>query len=86
MALGFVPAGAQEVPQTGDGAEQIYVGGQVTDARTGQPVQGVRVASGDYSVLTDEEGRYRLRVPSRMVQLTLSSEGYSSRTVALQGD
>lgn len=86
MALGFVPVGAQEAPQTGDGAEQIYVGGRVTDARTGQPVQGVRVASGDYSVLTDEEGRYKLRVPSRMVQLTLSSEGYCSRTVALQGD
>ena len=87
MALGTVPARAagDGVPSEKDGQE-IYVNGRVTDARSGKPVQGVRVAAGSWSALTDEEGRYRVRVPSYMVQLTLSSEGYLQRTVPLQGD
>ena len=77
MALGTVPARAagDGVPSEKDGQE-IYVNGRVTDARSGKPVQGVRVAAGSWSALTDEEGRYRVRVPSYMVQLTLSSESY----------
>lgn len=87
MALGTVPARAagDGVPSEKDGQE-IYVNGRVTDARSGKPVQGVRVAAGSWSALTDEEGRYRVRVPSYMVQLTLSSEGYLQRTVPLQGN
>lgn len=87
MALGTVPARAagDGVPSEKDGQE-IYVNGRVTDARSGKPVQGVRVAAGSWSALTDEEGRYRVRVPSYMVQLTLSSESYLQRIVPLQGD
>lgn len=69
-----------------DGAEVTYVKGQVVEALTGKPAQGVKVAAGPYSALTDEQGLYKVRVPSLMVQLTLSSEGYQSRIIPLQGD
>lgn len=86
MALGIVPAMAQDSIPAGSGQREHYVSGEVTDARTGKPVQGVRVASGSYSVLTDENGRYRVLVPSYGVQLTLSSDGYCSRVIPVQGD
>lgn len=86
MALGFVSAQAGELFGRGKEVREMYVSGKVTDAQTGYPVQGVRVAAGAWSSLTDENGRYRVRVPSYMVQLTLSSEGYLQRIVPLQGD
>ena len=57
------------VPSEKDGQE-IYVNGRVDGRSSGKPVQGVRVAAGSWSALTDEEGRYRVRVLSYMVQLT----------------
>lgn len=86
MALGFTSAQAGELSGRGKEVQKIYVSGKVTDAQTGRPVQGVKVAAGAWSSLTDENGRYKVRVPSYMVQLTLSSEGYLQRIVPLQGD
>lgn len=86
MALGLTSAQAGELSGRDEKTREIYVRGKVTDAQTGTPVQGVRVAAGSWSSLTDEDGRYQVRVPSYMVQLTLSSEGYLQRIVPLQGD
>ncbi len=87
MAWGLVSTVvAQNNVQVADKTGEIYANGQITDAQTGKPVQGVKVAAGPYSALTDENGHYKVRVPSYMVCLTLSSEGYASRMIALQGD
>ncbi|MDP4276202.1 MAG: SusC/RagA family TonB-linked outer membrane protein [Bacteroidota bacterium] len=66
--------------------QQLTAHGQVKDAVTGQPVQGVRVEAGEYTALTDEAGAYRVRIPFDRVQLSFSIEGYVKRTVPLQGD
>lgn len=67
-------------------ASTLTVHGTVKDAATGQSVQGVKVEAGNYSGITDETGTYRLRVPSRMVQLTFSMDGYVKKIVPAQGD
>ncbi|MBQ2968958.1 MAG: SusC/RagA family TonB-linked outer membrane protein [Bacteroidaceae bacterium] len=65
---------------------QDYVTGRVTDAATGQSLQGVSVSSGPgVSVLTDSVGQYRVPVTSFDGQLRFSSPGYVEGVVSLCG-
>jgi TonB-linked SusC/RagA family outer membrane protein len=85
----FVSIAAMTIAQKnakGSSAAILTVHGIVTDAVSGHTVQGVKIEAGSYTALSDETGTYRLRVPSKMVQLTFSMEGYLNRTLPLQGD
>ena len=74
--LSFSPAGAQDV-----------VTGRVVDAVTGQPLQGVSVASGPgISVLTDSAGCYRVPVASFDGTLVYSCPGFANREASLRGE
>ena len=74
--LSFSPAGAQDV-----------VTGRVVDAVTGQPLQGVSVASGPgVSVLTDSAGCYRVPVASFDGTLLFSRPGFADREASLRGE
>ena len=56
------------------------VTGQVVDAATKQPLVGVIVAAYDndkYSAMTDEEGRYTLKVPDYVNSVQMRIDGYN---------
>lgn len=56
------------------------VTGQVVDAATKQPLAGVIVAAYDndkYSAMTDEEGRYTLKVPDYVSSVQMRIDGYN---------
>ena len=56
------------------------VTGQVVDAATQKPLVGVIVAAYDnekYSAMTDEEGRYTLKVPDYVNSVQMRIDGYN---------
>ena len=71
-------------------AQQGTVTGQVTDAGSLQPLSQVHVAvaESETGTLTDDEGRFRLRVPAGEVRLRATRIGYrpSTRTVTVQAN
>ncbi|MBS1603508.1 MAG: SusC/RagA family TonB-linked outer membrane protein [Bacteroidetes bacterium] len=56
--------------------------GIVLDAETIEPVGGATVRVGDRSVLTDEDGRYRLTIPAGTYTVTVSHMTYGAREVS----
>lgn len=59
--------------------DTIRVSGTVTDAATGKPLAGVSVeAYGNhrFTAMTDEEGRYELRVPDYVSSVSMRVDGY----------
>ncbi len=74
MAVGFAQA-------------QTTVSGRVTDAATGEPIEGVTVlAEGTTTgVFTDAEGQYTLRVPAATESLMFSFLNYARQTVPIAG-
>ena len=65
------------------------VTGTVTDAATGTPMAGVIVtAYGDshYSAMTDETGKYTLKVPTYTRSVTMRIEGYNLLQKAIAND
>lgn len=77
VSLVILPMQAQQ--------DTLYVNGIVTDAATHKVLLGVRVKSGNYTALTDEEGKFHVRVPSRGAEITVSNFGYDLRTVGIRG-
>ena len=62
------------------------VTGQVVDAATKQPLVGVIVAAYDndkYSAMTDEEGRYTLKVPKYVSSVQMRIDGYNFQQCAI---
>ena len=62
------------------------VTGQVVDAATKQPPVGVIVAAYDndkYSAMTDEEGRYTLKVPDYVSSVQMRIDGYNFQQCAI---
>ena len=62
------------------------VTGQVVDAATKQPLVGVIVAAYDndkYSAMTDEEGRYTLKVPEYVSSVQMRIDGYNFQQCAI---
>ncbi|HUQ07199.1 MAG TPA: TonB-dependent receptor [Kofleriaceae bacterium] len=67
------------------GEELPYVvAGLVTDARTGLPVAGAMIVTGDDVILGDDAGRFAVAGSARFV--VVQAPGYSERTLALTGD
>lgn len=67
--------------------KQLVVKGVVTDAATKQFILGaeIRVANTSITGITDEKGEYKLNVPTTGAVLIVSSPGYASREVPMQG-
>ncbi len=62
------------------------VSGEIRDAVTRKPLLGVTVAIPDYaSVLTDDNGKFKLRVPSYQATIFVSADGYQTKEIALKG-
>ncbi|MDB5193456.1 MAG: SusC/RagA family TonB-linked outer membrane protein [Segetibacter sp.] len=64
----------------------VLISGTITDAITKKGVSGIRINIADFSaVITDNQGRFSLKVPSYSSTVTISGEGYGTRRVALKG-
>lgn len=86
LILGSSIAASAQKSQVRIPAVRLTAHGLVLDAVSGKPVQGVRIKAGSFTALTDENGSYRVRIPSQTISLSFSLEGYVSSTIALQGD
>ncbi len=93
MLLGLAPfvANAQEetaatsapvkVQKAVNVAPTHPISGTVIDAATGQPVAGIAVkvyGTNRYAAMSDEEGKYTIRVPEWATSLIFTAEGYST--------
>jgi TonB-linked SusC/RagA family outer membrane protein len=64
----------------------ISITGTVTDAATGKPLAGIRVAVRDFSAaITNDDGTFTLKVPSYTTDVEVSGEGYALKQVSLKG-
>jgi TonB dependent receptor/TonB-dependent Receptor Plug Domain/Carboxypeptidase regulatory-like domain len=57
--------------------------GRVVEARTGIPLAGARVMTGNREVLTDADGSFRLELPAGSASLTITAVGHAAATVAV---
>ncbi len=66
---------------------QTQVSGQVTDAGTGEPLIGatVVVEGTTNGMLTDDDGRYRLRVGESATRIRFSYTGYTAQSIEING-
>lgn len=66
--------------------KELLVSGKITDAATKRPAVGARVqVEGFSAAITDENGKFTVKVPSYKASLILSGEGYNTIHVPLQG-
>ncbi|SIS94869.1 TonB-linked outer membrane protein, SusC/RagA family [Filimonas lacunae] len=64
----------------------VQLEGVITDAATHKPAAGIRVQVDDYSAaITDNQGYFKLKVPSYNEVVLIEGEGYDSRRVPLKG-
>ena len=81
-----VQAPVRKVAKTAPVYEMKEVSGQVIDAATGQPLDGARVQAfghARYSVMTDEQGNYKISVPTFVRSLFVSVPEYNDVQVAV---
>ena len=64
----------------------ITVSGIVTDQQTHQPLPHVSVTAERVGTVTNEQGRFTLKLNSQTTALTISLMGYLSERVAIEGD
>ncbi|MES2329314.1 MAG: SusC/RagA family TonB-linked outer membrane protein [Bacteroidota bacterium] len=60
--------------------------GEIRDAVTRKPLAAVRVFVPDFSsVITDDNGKFSIKVPSYKATLFVAAEGYQAKEIALKG-
>lgn len=63
------------------------VGGVVKDAVTGKPLAAINISIPDFSAaLTDDNGKFTIKVPNYDVTLFIGGEGFQSKELPLRGD
>ena len=61
--------------------------GVITDAATGKPLAAINVSVPDISAaLTDDNGKFTIKVPDYNVTLFISGEGFQAKEIALRGN
>ncbi|MCU7550653.1 SusC/RagA family TonB-linked outer membrane protein [Chitinophagaceae bacterium LB-8] len=65
---------------------ELHVSGKIIDEASKKPVAGVRVQVENFSAaITDENGKYTLKVPSYKSTIMVSGEGMDTKYVPLKG-
>ena len=85
LATAFTPGASA----TGAADDNQTVKGQVVDAATGKPLAGVIVSAYDNqrtTTMTDEDGRYELKVSRHTRSLLLRVDGYNLQQKAISGE
>ena len=62
-------------------AQQVVIGGTVTDGKTGSRLQQVSISAGRVSVVTNEDGAFTLKLSKMPSSITVSHLGYKTRKV-----
>ena len=84
--IGVIAFGLITIVGTGGGggggiAPPSYINGRVTEAHTGDPIQGARIKSNyGYSATSLSDGYYLMLHPSGIYTLTVSASGFASIT------
>lgn len=86
VALHAGVASAASLPPGGENVAGLHFSGTVIDAATHKPLEGVRIAAGTFTALTDSAGRFRCEAPSPGSTVTATRPGYVAGTVSLRGD
>jgi len=61
--------------------------GTIIDAATRRPLPGINISVPNFSAaITDENGRFTIKVPSYLTTLLVTSPGFQSKEVALRGN
>ena len=69
-----------------DAKKGVSVSGIITDGATKKGIAGIKVEVTDFSAaITDDNGRFTLKVPSYTSTVSIAGEGYESRQVPLKG-
>lgn len=64
----------------------LQASGIITDAATGKPIPAVNISVPDYSAaLTDDNGRFTIKVPDYNATIFVSAEAFQSKEIALKG-
>ena len=66
-------------------AQQVVVSGTVSDAATGQVVEGASITAGRWSVVTNGDGFFTLKTDGSASTVTISHVGYQPQTYSLAG-
>ncbi len=67
-------------------AEAQTVSGLVKDAATGKPLNAISVSVEGFSAaLTDDKGKFKIRVPGKSATIIFSGEGFQTKETALRG-
>ncbi len=96
LALAFaagLPAQAQQgtvpaSPVAGNSVKQVElkVTGVIKDAANGKPLAAINISVPDFSAaLTDDNGRFTIKVPDYEATLFVSGQGFQSKEIALKG-
>jgi TonB-linked SusC/RagA family outer membrane protein len=65
---------------------QIMVEGIVKDASNGKPLSAISVTVEGYSAaLTDDKGKFKIKVPNKGASLSFDGEGFQTKEIALKG-
>ena len=64
-------------------AQQVVIGGTVTDNKTGDPLRQVSISAGRISVVTNEDGVFLLKMDKLPSSISVSHLGYKTRKVSL---
>src|SRR4051812_15577116 len=68
-------------------AQAINATGTILDAATRQPLPGINISVASFSAaISDENGRFTIKVPSYTSTLQLSGAGFQSKEVPLRGN
>ena len=70
----------------GESQDIITVSGLIVDRQTHKPLAHVSVAAGQVGTVTNDQGRFTLKVSSQTQALTVSLIGYQSREVKVEAD
>ncbi len=71
---------AYKKPVSGHTSAEVLTG-SLTDAESGEPVSGATVTAGERTVMTGEDGRYRLAVPAGSYTVSVTHVTYGTREV-----
>ncbi|MDR2042489.1 MAG: SusC/RagA family TonB-linked outer membrane protein [Tannerella sp.] len=68
------------------GDEEYNIAGTVQDAATGKPLPGVNInVAGIASAITEDDGSYSIKLPSKNAILEISGFGYARKEISVQG-